>query len=211
MKKINSAALVLPAFLLLIFLFAACTPRDTGTGTTAATDASTAAHSTNRETTASASQTGESSQTATSAASGTTDTTGTTAAARTTQPAAATTAQTPPTTNAAAVYDEWTYRNGFGNTVTYTENPDHPYIRLVSRQTGISPDRLSASFWSQGAAVFVFRSADRNTDTLNTAYFILAKDMEVFTLNGTAAQSEFSKFSRQTAVALYSMALEHRP
>jgi len=120
-------------------------------------------------------------------------------------------AQTTSTTSAAVPYAEWTYRNRFGNTVTYSENPGNPYIRLVSLQTGIPAKRLSVSFWSQGAAVFVFRSADRNTDTLDSAYFILSEDMEIFTVSGEQAEAEYSKFSRETAIVLYEMALEHRP
>ena len=207
----KAAIFLLPAFLAAACLFAACTKRDTGAGmTSTAVVFSTAAHSTGLETSASTTEAGESANAATSILPGTTQP-GTEAS--TTRPIPVTTApaQSTSTTRAAAAYAEWTYRNKFGNTVTYSENPDNPYIRLVSRQTGISPGRLSASSWSQGAAVFVFRSTDRNADSLDTAYFILAKDMEIFSVTGSDAQAEFSKFSRQTAAALYTMALEHRP
>lgn len=211
MKNKKPVVILLPALLILIVAAAACAPRDAGALTTAASAASTSAGGDNRETSSNAAQTGESTQAATSAVSSAGETSVPASTTQSQPPATTAPEQTPSTTSASAGYAEWTYRNKLGSTVTYSENPDNPYIRLVSRQMGIPPDRLSASFWSQGAAVFVFRSADRNTDTLDTAYFILTKDMEVFSLSGSAAQAEFSTFSRQTAVSLYSMALDHRP
>jgi len=210
MNRKKPAVFLATALLIVAFTAAGCVPRDAGTFTAAASAVSTAEHGTTRDTSVStAAQPSETTQAQTghtTTASEPSTGVATTRADKTTAPARPSVA-----TTKEVVYNEWTYQNTTGGTVTYTENPDNAYIRLVSQQQGIPANRLSASWWKQGAAVFVFRSTDKNAGTLETAYFVMAEDMEVFAVSGTAAKAEYSKFSRQTAAVLFSMAMEHRP
>lgn len=109
----------------------------------------------------------------------------------TTQPVTETTVPTTvaSTKPASADYVEWTYRGegrqivpGYrtkSNLVTYTENPENPYIVAVSKQLSVPADRFSASFYDTGAVVFEFSSSDKNADTLVDCHFVFSNKMEI--------------------------------
>ena len=118
------------------------------------------------------------------------------------------------TTTEPVQYKEWTYNSvpNFyypkGNLVTYTENPDNQYVTAASEQLGILASRLSASYYSKGATVFVFNSAVKNKAALADCYIIYKDTMKI---EENIRKDGAAGGNKALADLLYDIAMKNKP
>lgn len=132
----------------------------------------------------------------------------TTAPASTTTTPVATTDAPALTTTAPAQYKEWSYWSASGYKVTYTENPDNKYIALAAEQLGVPANKLSASYNSKGATVFLFSSSVKSEATLTDCFIIFSEKM---TIEENIRKDGSTGSNKALADILYKNAMKKEP
>ncbi len=112
------------------------------------------------------------------------------------------------TTTGQVQYKEWSYLSATGDKVTYTENPDNKYIAKAAEQLGVPANKLSASYNSKGATVFLFSSSAKSKETLTDCYIIFSEKM---TIEKNIRKDGTTGSNKALADILYSNAMKKEP